>query len=123
MENRILESDLLVCFGTSFGKTDKEYWKLVGKWLNKSRFNKILLFDFDTNFEEIDLVFPGILDQTLDNSKDSLIAQLDITAEQEKEIRNQIHPLYHTTNLLEIITKNDKQMGTTQEGELVKIIG
>lgn len=121
MENRILESDLLVCFGTSFGKTDKEYWKLVGKWLKSSMFHKILIFDFDTNFDEIDLVFPGILDQTLDKSKDSLIAQLGLTTEQEKEIRNQIHPLYQTTNLLEIITKNDKQTISKWETELVKI--
>lgn len=108
MKNSIFESDVLICFGTSFGKTDQDYWKLVGEWLKESYSNKILIYDYETNFSQIDVEFAGALKQALNKSKDALIAQLDLTEEQEKRIRGQIHPLYRRNNLLEIIENKEK---------------
>lgn len=76
---------------------------ITGNWLIQSRYNKILVFDFDTNFKESDLIFPGDLDRMLEKSKESLIAQLGLTTEQKKEVIKQIYPLYHTKSLLEIV--------------------
>lgn len=108
MKNRIFESKVLICFGTSFGKTDQDYWKLVGEWLQESYSNKILIYDYETNFSQIDVEFALTLNQALNKSKAALIAQLDLTEEQEKKIRGQIHPLYRRNNLLEIIENMEK---------------
>jgi hypothetical protein len=110
MKNKIFESNVLICFGTSFGKTDQDYWKLVGEWLQESYSNKILIYDYETNFSQIDVEFALTLNQALNKSKAALIAQLDLTEEQEKRIRNQIHPLYRRNNLLEIIENKEKNI-------------
>lgn len=52
VEDSINQSRVIVIYGMSLGVTDKKWWVLIGKWLEKNANNRLIIYTYDKEFSK-----------------------------------------------------------------------
>ena len=111
----ISNSHIICIYGMALGETDKDWWKLVLRWLNSDSNRQLVVFDYDEDYNE-STQFDFLL------KEDSIIDKLAQYGEEEKinveTLRLRIHIAVHK-NIFELNLRT-KESEVEQEVAVTK---
>jgi hypothetical protein len=102
--NLISNSHIICIYGMALGETDKDWWKLILRWLNSDSNRQLVVFDYDKDYNESTQF--DFLDK-----EDSIIERFGLYGEEEKinveSLRTRIHIAVHK-NIFELNLRKEE---------------
>lgn len=90
----ILNSNIIIIFGMSFGETDTSWWKEIGNWILKNENNYLILHSFEKNYSTR---HPNKVMMTRRKIEDKFLVYMDVEEVKEK-LREQIFVIINSKN-------------------------
>ncbi len=90
-EETIRLSNIIYTYGVSFGETDRSRWQVLSSWLEKNESHKLVVYYYESNFDEYKSTYERILLDHLDELKKEIMEKLELSTDEFDRYKNQIY--------------------------------